>query len=168
MTAAAQKSTEAYMDRFGKMIAPGPNAVYKTREGIFAICLTNGHMLVTWSKVTPTVAELPGGGIEKGEGLIPALTREIEEETTAQMAVPQPKKELVQDVKYFSDKSEEFWDYRQTYWLLEGAEIDAAWFDGERRPEDALLARWVPVDQLKELTFHAMHRKALAQFGITW
>jgi 8-oxo-dGTP pyrophosphatase MutT (NUDIX family) len=165
-SSAAQK--DAYMDRFGKLVAPDVSARYKYREGVFAACVSDGHLLVSWSKVTPTVAELPGGGIEPGEELVPALMREIEEETTARIEVGEPVRTLRQDVKYYSDKNHEFWDYHQTYLLLEGAAVDAARFEGERKPEDALSARWVKLEDLHGLTFHAVHKAALAQLGITW
>jgi 8-oxo-dGTP pyrophosphatase MutT (NUDIX family) len=164
MTAAAQP----YIDRWNRPVMPGPDARYKGREGIFAVMITRGHLLVSWSKAAPHTAELPGGGIEKGEDLAAALTREIEEETAVQLKVTDPSRAFAQTVHYYADNSDEFWDYDQTFWQLDQKDCDAAWFDGERQPTDALKSAWVPLGQLEDLPFHAMHRRALAHFGVAW
>ena len=54
---------------------------YKLRPGAYAILERNGLVLLTHQSVPAPEFQLPGGGIDPGEHMIPALHREIVEET---------------------------------------------------------------------------------------
>lgn len=67
------------MRRYGEAVKSGQR--YRTRPGAYAIIL-DGDALLTTHQMQPTPEyQLPGGGIDPGEHPIPALHREIFEET---------------------------------------------------------------------------------------
>ncbi len=57
------------------------NRTYKRRPGIYAVLLRGRNVLMTHQSVPTPEFQLPGGGIDPGEHLIPALHREVCEET---------------------------------------------------------------------------------------
>jgi len=65
------------MRRFGEPVIPGQT--YRTRPGAYAIIREGGDVLVTESP--DGEVQLPGGGIDPGEGVLRALHRECREET---------------------------------------------------------------------------------------
>ena len=71
--------------RYGEPVKPGQR--YTRRAGVYAILLQGDHILAT-HQATPTPEfQLPGGGIDRGEHPIPALHREVHEETGWKIAV---------------------------------------------------------------------------------
>ncbi len=152
-----------YLDRWGKEHVAGENSVIKKRRGIFAACLTRGHILMTWPCCAPDTPELPGGGIEEGETNEEALCREIYEETGVRIEAAEPATIHSQFVRFYADNSDECWDYDQLYWVLKGPAVDDMWFEGEKKAEDALKSMWVPLSALKEMPLHAAHRKVLQE-----
>jgi 8-oxo-dGTP diphosphatase len=54
---------------------------YILRPGVYAILPRNGHLLLTHQAEPSQEIQLPGGGIDPGEQPIPALYREVFEET---------------------------------------------------------------------------------------
>lgn len=74
------------MRRFGT--PPKPGQSYITRPGAYAILLgAKGVLLTHQSEPTPEF-QLPGGGVDPGEQVIPALHREVLEETGYSIAAP--------------------------------------------------------------------------------
>lgn len=65
--------------RIGEPIKP--HISYKRRPGAYAILERNGHILLTHQAEPIPELQLPGGGIDPGENPIPALHREVMEET---------------------------------------------------------------------------------------
>ncbi|EBA16983.1 hydrolase, NUDIX family protein [Roseobacter sp. SK209-2-6] len=76
--------------RFG----PPPEAgrIYKRRPGVYALLPRGGQLLVTCQLMSQYMDEpeiqLPGGGIDPGESPIPALHREVYEETGWSIGAP--------------------------------------------------------------------------------
>ncbi|WP_371155598.1 NUDIX domain-containing protein [Jannaschia sp. 2305UL9-9] len=61
---------------------PLPETSYRLRPGAYAVILRGGQVLLTRQQLeTHSEVQLPGGGIDPGEAPIPALHREILEET---------------------------------------------------------------------------------------
>ena len=58
-----------------------PDIRYKLRPGAYAILVRNGQILLTHQAEPEPEFQLPGGGIDPGEPVLPALHREIIEET---------------------------------------------------------------------------------------
>jgi len=58
-----------------------PDIRYRLRPGAYAILPRDGHLLLTHQAEPEPEFQLPGGGIDAGESVIPALAREIVEET---------------------------------------------------------------------------------------
>lgn len=54
---------------------------YQRRPGAYAVLVRNGEVLLTYQEAPVPEFQLPGGGIDPGESPIPALHREILEET---------------------------------------------------------------------------------------
>jgi 8-oxo-dGTP diphosphatase len=65
--------------RFGRQ--PDPARFYKPRPGVYAIVIATGGVLVTFQQDPEPEFQLRGGGIDPGESTLPALHREVMEET---------------------------------------------------------------------------------------
>ncbi|MFN3722410.1 MAG: NUDIX hydrolase [Paracoccaceae bacterium] len=73
------------MRRYGEPVKPGQK--YRPRPGVYAVLL-NGNQVLTTHQANPTPEfQLPGGGIDPGEHPIPALHREVFEETGWKISV---------------------------------------------------------------------------------
>ena len=71
--------------RYGDPVKPGQR--YTRRPGVYAILLDGDHILATHQAEPIPEVQLPGGGIDRGEQPIPALHREVYEETGWRIAV---------------------------------------------------------------------------------
>jgi 8-oxo-dGTP diphosphatase len=71
--------------RYGE--APETGRRYTRRPGVYAILLDEDHLLATHQAAPIPEFQLPGGGIDRGEHPIPALHREVFEETGWKIAV---------------------------------------------------------------------------------
>ena len=71
--------------RHGEPVKPGQ--IYIRRPGVYAILLQGAQILVTHQARPIPEFQLPGGGIDKGEHPIPALHREVREETGWKIAI---------------------------------------------------------------------------------
>ena len=71
--------------RYGEAVKTGQT--YTRRPGVYAIIALGDHVLVTHQSAPVPEFQLPGGGIDKGEQPIPALHREVHEETGWKIAV---------------------------------------------------------------------------------
>ena len=67
------------MRRYGEAVQPGQS--YRRRPGVYAILLRGDDILLTHQKDPDDEFQLPGGGIDAGENPLPALHREVMEET---------------------------------------------------------------------------------------
>ncbi len=73
------------MRRLGER--PDPNRSYWHRPGSYGIILSGTDALLTMSFEDKPSPQLPGGGIDPGEGPLTALHREVMEETGWRIAV---------------------------------------------------------------------------------
>ena len=71
--------------RYGEPVKAGQR--YTRRPGVYAILLDGDHILATHQAAPVPEFQLPGGGIDKGEQPLPALHREVFEETGWKIAV---------------------------------------------------------------------------------
>jgi len=72
--------------RYGEAVRP--DVRYTMRPGVYAILLGADGLLVTHQAEPIPEVQLPGGGIDQGESPIPALHREVYEETGWRIATP--------------------------------------------------------------------------------
>ncbi|NEX48070.1 NUDIX hydrolase [Pseudotabrizicola algicola] len=73
------------MRRYGEAVKPGQ--IYRPRPGVYAVLLRGDRVLTTHQAEPLPEYQLPGGGIDPGENPIPALHREVFEETGWKLAV---------------------------------------------------------------------------------
>ena len=71
--------------RYGEAAESGRH--YTRRPGVYAILLQGEHILATHQAEPVPEFQLPGGGIDRGEHPIPALHREVLEETGWKISV---------------------------------------------------------------------------------
>lgn len=72
--------------RFGS--TPEKGQIYTRRPGVYALLPRGGQLLVTCQRDPDPDIQLPGGGIDPGESPLPALHREVHEETGWKIAAP--------------------------------------------------------------------------------
>jgi 8-oxo-dGTP diphosphatase len=72
--------------RYGSTPVAGQK--YTLRPGAYAILRRDGKFLVTYQSAPHHEFQLPGGGIDPGEGPLEALHREVLEETGYRIAAP--------------------------------------------------------------------------------
>lgn len=65
--------------RFGA--PPEPGRHYRRRPGVYVVLWRDGEILLTHQAAPWPEYQLPGGGIERAEHPVPALHREVREET---------------------------------------------------------------------------------------
>ncbi len=70
------------------MPRPGSDRKYRLRPGAYAILPLQGRVLLTVQWDEGPDIQLPGGGIDPGEATLPALHREVLEETGWRIARP--------------------------------------------------------------------------------
>lgn len=68
--------------------APKAGQRYKVRAGAYGILQRGDDVLLTWQAAPHDELQLPGGGIDPGEGAIAALHREVYEETGWRIGTP--------------------------------------------------------------------------------
>ncbi|MGB7319491.1 MAG: NUDIX hydrolase [Planktotalea sp.] len=61
---------------------------YRLRPGAYAILMRDHRVLLTFQEAPKPEYQIPGGGIDPGEHIIPALRREIMEETGWTIGTP--------------------------------------------------------------------------------
>jgi 8-oxo-dGTP diphosphatase len=71
--------------RFGT--PPAAQTRYRRRPGVYAVLLRGHDVLLTHQAEPVPEFQLPGGGIDPGEHILPALHREVAEETGWSIAV---------------------------------------------------------------------------------
>lgn len=74
------------MRRFGT--PPGAGRRWTRRAGAYAVLLRGGRVLLTRQAAPVPEFQLPGGGLEPGEGPLAALHREVAEETGWRVGAP--------------------------------------------------------------------------------
>ncbi len=72
--------------RFGEPVEK--EIAYRHRPGVYAVLLLGGDVLLTHQMEPTPEVQLPGGGINPGEQVLPALHREVLEETGWTIAAP--------------------------------------------------------------------------------
>lgn len=72
--------------RYGERVNPAMR--YTLRPGAYVILERNGSLLLTLESLSVPEVQLPGGGVDPGEQVIPALHREVLEETGWHMRTP--------------------------------------------------------------------------------
>lgn len=127
--------------RFGP--PPQNGRVYRRRPGAYAVLLRDGEVLLTYQQAPEPEFQLPGGGIDPGEGAHAALHREVLEETGWTISAPRRigayrRFCYMPDYDLFAEKRCSVWLARPV--LRRGPPA-----------EQGHSAHWVPVDKALQL-----------------
>lgn len=157
---------KVYYDRRGKEYTPQKDAAFKDRSGVFGIVIVKDSLLVSWPYNEPSSVDLPGGGIEAGETIEQALIREFYEETGLRFDSISSDKTHEQDISYYAQDQDEFWNYHQRFEVLPGALYEEFHFAGRRDTPEGGFASWEKLSDLGRLDLQFFHRQALQHLGI--
>ena len=157
---------QIYLDRWGKEIPKQADTETYPQIGVFGAFILNEHILISWCNHAPDVPELPGGRIDDGETAIGALLRETTEETAVDIKYsPYVKESFSQDICFYAEDMDQFWDYNQTTYLIE-LNDNSLFFEGYRKPKDALRSAWVPINDIQNFQIRHCQKQSLIQFGL--
>ena len=133
----------------------------RVRLGAFAAVYSRGHILLTNPPWAPSVAELPGGGVNAGEVLEEGLKRELIEETG--IVLPEgrdiaPLKANEAYINLYAEDVNRYYRYIQKFYYYDVSDLIAP-DAGQSSVVTAEGSRsfWHPVDRLDELTLRVGH-----------
>jgi 8-oxo-dGTP pyrophosphatase MutT (NUDIX family) len=146
-----------FYDRRGNVVTPDAQSIIKPRRGIFALVITpdDNAIMLSAEACAPDVPELPGGGVEDGETLDAAITREWAEEVGIAFNVGGPFQRFQHVRGFYADDRNEFWIYDQTFRLyrfLDRVKIGQKWLN----PEGGT-AGWEAIASLPQLSINRAH-----------
>jgi 8-oxo-dGTP diphosphatase len=143
------------MRRYGEPVVPGKS--YRTRPGVYAVILEGRDVLLTEQAEPQPEIQLPGGGIDPGEGVLGALHRECLEETGWRIAV---ERRLGAFQRYAYMPEYDLWARKVCHVFLARAVLR----HGE--PSDAgHRALWMPVETAARLAAIEGDRRYLADIA---
>lgn len=145
-----------YTDREGNKHSKQADSKIRTRSGSFIICLYQNKILFVEETHAPNSPNLPGGGIDQGETAWQAVQREMLEETGLILPDVTPSKTHKKIAHYYADVDNEFWDYEQTYFLINEG-IETLFFNGTKDAPENGIAEWINVNTLDHRNIHAIH-----------
>jgi 8-oxo-dGTP pyrophosphatase MutT (NUDIX family) len=146
-----------FYDRRGNVITPHAESIIKPRRGAFALVVAIADQAIMLSAETcaPDVPELPGGGIEAGESMDEAISREWAEEVGIAFDVTGPFRQFQHVRGFYADHRQEFWIYDQTFRLYHfpgRVRIGEKWLN----PEGGT-AGWEAIASLPDLSINRAH-----------
>jgi 8-oxo-dGTP pyrophosphatase MutT (NUDIX family) len=146
-----------FYDRRGNIVTPDAQSIIKPRRGVFALVITpdDKAIMLSAEACAPDVPELPGGGVEDGETLDAATTREWAEEVGIAFNVEGPFQRFQHVRGFYADDRNEFWIYDQTFRLyrfLDRVKIGQKWLN----PEGGT-AGWEAIASLPQLPINRAH-----------
>jgi 8-oxo-dGTP diphosphatase len=124
------------MRRFGRPVVPG--RTYVERPGAYAVVRDGPDVLVTEQAEPVREFQLPGGGIDPGEGAVRALHRECLEETGWRIAV---ERRLGAYQRYVYMPEYGLWGHKVCHVFLARPTIRAG-----APSEDGHVAYWMPIE----------------------
>lgn len=128
------------MRRYGTV---RPDQSYRLRPGAYALLLRGNEALLTFQQAPEPEFQLPGGGIDPGEAPIPALHREVREETGWSIGTP---RFLGQSRRFCYMADYDLWAEKMcSYWLARPIRrLGPPTESGHR-------AEWVALDRVADL-----------------
>jgi 8-oxo-dGTP pyrophosphatase MutT (NUDIX family) len=146
-----------FYDRRGNVMTPQAGSIIKPRRGAFAlvVAIDDQAIMLSAEACAPDVPELPGGGVEPGESLDEAISREWAEEVGFAFDVTGPFRQFQHVRGFYADHREEFWIYDQTFRLYHftgRVRIGEKWLN----PEGGT-AGWEAIASLSDLSINRAH-----------
>lgn len=145
------------LDAYGKEHAFDESA-YRERTAAYGIYIKDNQLLLiqdTWSKLW----ELPGGGLEEGEGIEQGLQREFKEETGLTIAG-----EMTFITKYsnyfLSTQIKEPWHATRIFYKV--SVVDGELLKGSNG-DDVIQAKFYTLDSLKHVAMNEKIREIILQ-----
>lgn len=150
---------QIYFDRWGKQYIKSTETPIHHRKGVWFILIHNDKILFIHPTHAPLVPDLPGGGIEDGENLYKAACRELYEETELNVSSLKIENEYKQNVQFFAEHDQEYWNYEQSF-LLVSQKLEDLYFE-KRKPVSEGFCEWINIKNLNQHQINYMHKKAL-------
>lgn len=157
------KAQKSYIDRRGEYHIPQEGDILRSRKGIFGLYEIKNHLLLFYPQGYDDIAELPGGGIDKGEKPAKALLRETTEETGLKMPKMNASKNFKQTIKFYADDQNEYWNYQQIHRYFKLPDESDLFFYGFRETPENGMAFWQPIDHISDINIHFVHNLSVKQ-----
>jgi len=150
-------ATMLFYDRHGNVMTPDARSTIKPRRGVFAlvVAVDAAAIMLAAEACAPGVPELPGGGIEEGETLDAATSREWAEEVGIAFDVEGPLRRFQHVRGFYADDRDEFWIYDQTFRLYHfrgHVNVGQRWLNSEGGT-----AGWEAIATLPALSINRAH-----------
>jgi 8-oxo-dGTP pyrophosphatase MutT (NUDIX family) len=154
-------NSSIFIDRYGDVHDSATERhPIKVRLGAFLIAYSQGHILLTSPPWAPTVAELPGGGVNPHETVEGALQRELEEETGLKLSGGlNPVKADKCYINLYAEDVSTYYRYLQKFYYFDLSSLIHPNDDqGKVVTPEGSKSFWHPVDRLDELNLRVGHR----------
>ncbi|QQR69514.1 MAG: NUDIX domain-containing protein [Alphaproteobacteria bacterium] len=134
----------------------------RDRLGVYAICVSQGRVLLLWPAHAQTLAEFPGGSIKIGESEEHALRPAFRAATGMDLPPDALISCLRTTLSHYTDayESGRFWNLRHVYCAADFSGEACALNQEAWRGNDGSTLRWVARADLPRVTFNFIHQKA--------
>lgn len=146
---------------------PNDDSTVRPRTGAWVALVNHNHLLTVQLDYSPHVPELPGGGVDYGETLLQGALRECKEEAEIDLSGQNYKviAEHKQFVHFYADDIDEYWDYDQTYFLIQ-CEGHSLYHDNLVKVEEGHRS-WFKISDIDWGAMHYFHSMAIQKLLTT-
>lgn len=149
-----------FINRYGCGYAK-PNKVQAVfRTGAYGLVIDNDCLLMI-KPVWADLWELPGGGIDQGEGLEEGLIREFHEEVGCSVAPDSLR--IISNIKcnFYADDLDEFWYAEMTFF---SASLNGGLLSNAQDTSETAEISWLPIDSLASIDMHYIHKDVVMKY----
>jgi len=144
----------SFLDRYGTILIK-PNVVQAShRSGAYGLVVEHNCLLMI-KPVWADLWELPGGGVDQGEGFEAGLIREFHEEVG--FSVVPDSLSAITNIKcnFYADDLDEYWYADMIFFR---ASLNGDLHMSEQLKSETAEIAWLPVDSLALMDMHYIHR----------
>lgn len=147
-----------YLCRDGAAVPRDRRSAILERRGVFLAWIAASHLLLARDPESG-LWDLPGGGVKPAESDVPALRRELREETSLRLEDAGQLRALGRIVQpFYARRRGQFWRYDMQLFLGDGFAHGQAY----DRAVTAGDSRWMPRAAMSGLAINAAHRRLIA------